>query len=323
EARSLAIILLSSVGQFPADLGEGDVAAVLSKPLKLSQLRDGLRTVLAEGPAASGTVVRPAESTPAVAQPLRILLAEDNVVNQRVAVRTLERLGHRADVVTNGREVLERLSQVTYDVILMDVQMPEMDGLEASRAICARWSAAERPRIIAMTAAAMEGDRQACLAAGMDDYIMKPVSLDQLRRALEHCRPQGRRSDAGEVAPEEFRGEDVVDRSLLHQLQQDLGGAETLRYVIRTFLEATPGLLTVLRDAAAQGDAAAIQRAAHTLKGSSATLGAIGLSGRCEELERFGRTGDVQVARSIVAVVEALYGAVELALKAEVDHPSA
>lgn len=323
EARSLAIILLSSVGQFPADLGEGDVAAVLSKPLKLSQLRDGLRTVLAEGPAASGTVVRPAESTPAVAEPLRILLAEDNVVNQRVAVRTLERLGHRADVVTNGREVLERLSQVTYDVILMDVQMPEMDGLEASRAICARWSAAERPRIIAMTAAAMEGDRQACLAAGMDDYIMKPVSLDQLRRALGDCRPQGRRSDAGEVAPEEFRREDVVDRSLLHQLQQDLGGAETLRYVIRTFLEATPGLLTVLRDAAARGDAAAIQRAAHTLKGSSATLGALGLSGRCEELERLGRTGDVQVARSMVAVVEALYGAVELALKAEVDHPSA
>jgi CheY-like chemotaxis protein len=205
----------------------------------------------------------------------------------------------------------------------MDVQMPEMDGLEASRAICARWSAAERPRIIAMTAAAMEGDRQACLAAGMDDYIMKPVSLDQLRRALGGCRPQGRRSDAGEVAPEEFRREDVVDRSLLHQLQKDLGGAETLRYVIRTFLEATPGLLTVLRDAAAQGDAAAIQRAAHTLKGSSATLGALGLSGRCEELERFGRTGDVQVARSMVAVVEALYGAVELALKAEVDHPSA
>ena len=114
-----------------------------------------------------------------------------------------------------------------------------------------------------------------------------------------------------------------MDRSLLHQLQKDLGGAETLRYVISTFLEATPGLLTVLRDAAAQGDAPAIQRAAHTLKGSSATLGALGLSGRCEELERLGRTGDVQVARSMVAAVEALYGAVELALKAEVDHPSA
>ena len=323
EARSLAIILLSSVGQLPANPRGRDVAAVLSKPLKLSQLRDVLRTVLAEGPAASGTVVRPAESTPAVAQSLRILVAEDDAVNQRVAVRTLERLGHRADVVTNGREVLERLSQATYDVVLMDVQMPEMDGLEASRAICARWSAAERPRIIAMTAAAMEGDREAGLAAGMDDYIMKPVSLDQLRRKLEDCRPQGRRSDAREVAPEEFRRDDVVDRSLLHQLQKDLGGAETLRYVICTFLKATPGLLTVLRDAAAQGDAPAIQRAAHTLKGSSATLGALGLSGRCEELERLGRTGDVQVARSMVAAVEALYGAVERALKAEVDHPSA
>ena len=228
----------------PCRSGRGRRCSVLSKPLKLSQLRDVLRTVLAEGPAASGTVVRPADSTPAVAQSLRVLVAEDDAVNQRVAVRTLERLGHRADVVTNGREVLERLGQATYDVVLMDVQMPEMDGLEASRAICARWSAAERPRIIAMTAAAMEGDRQAGLAAGMDDYIMKPVSLDQLRRVLEDCRPHGRRSDAREVVPEEYRRDDVVDRSLLQQLQKDLGGAEPLRYVISTFLKATPGLLT-------------------------------------------------------------------------------
>jgi CheY-like chemotaxis protein len=316
-AQSLALVLLSSVGQLlPADLGEGDFAAVLSKPLKLSQLLDGLRTALDEGQVVSDREERTAESIPSAAGRLRILLAEDNVVNQRVALRMLERLGHLADVATNGHEVLERLARIPYDVILMDVQMPEMDGLDASRAICARWPAAERPRIIAMTAEAMEGDRQSCLAAGMDDYIVKPVSLDQLRRALGVCRPLERRADAGKDVAEALRSDDVLDRSVLQQLQKDLGGAETLRYVITTFLEGTPSLLASLRDGAAQGDAVAVQRVAHTLKSSSASLGALGLSDRCEELERLGRMGNVPLAQ--VAVVEALYSAVARALQAEV-----
>src|SRR5262249_11766671 len=121
--------------------------------------------------------------------PLRILLAEDNAINQKVALRLLERLGYGADVVGDGRQALARLDHAAYDVILMDVQMPEMDGLEASPTMCARWAASERPGIIAMTAEAMLGDRDKCLAAGMDDYIVKPVTLDRLAAALAKCRP--------------------------------------------------------------------------------------------------------------------------------------
>jgi CheY-like chemotaxis protein len=116
---------------------------------------------------------------------LRILLVEDNIVNQKVALRMLERIGYRADVVNNGVEAIAHLQHIPYDVVLMDVQMPEMDGLEATRQIRRQWQSPVRPWIIAMTAGAMEGDRQACLEAGMDDYITKPVQIDALQLALE------------------------------------------------------------------------------------------------------------------------------------------
>jgi CheY-like chemotaxis protein len=122
--------------------------------------------------------------------PLRILLAEDNAINQKVALRLLERLGYGADVVGDGRQALARLDHAAYDVVLMDVQMPEMDGLDAARHICSRWEAHERPRIVAMTANAMQGDRDMCLAAGMDDYLTKPIRVDRLVEALNQVQPR-------------------------------------------------------------------------------------------------------------------------------------
>jgi CheY-like chemotaxis protein len=119
---------------------------------------------------------------------LRILLAEDNVVNQKVALRILDKLGYRADIASNGLEALEALERQAYDVVLMDVQMPEMDGLDASRRIHERWPEDSRPRIIAMTANAMLEDREACFAAGMDDYVAKPVRPDELAEALSRVR---------------------------------------------------------------------------------------------------------------------------------------
>ena len=116
--------------------------------------------------------------------PLRILLAEDNVVNQKLALRLLQQMGYRADLAANGLEAIECVGRQVYDVVLMDVQMPEMDGLEASRLITTRWPKAERPRIVAMTANAMQGDREECLAAGMDDYVTKPIRVDALVQAL-------------------------------------------------------------------------------------------------------------------------------------------
>jgi CheY-like chemotaxis protein len=119
-----------------------------------------------------------------VRHPLRILVAEDNAVNQKLALRILQQMGYRADLASNGIEAIESVERQTYDVVLMDVQMPEMDGLEASRRITAKWAQDARPRIVAMTANAMAGDREMCLAAGMDDYITKPIRVEQLVEAL-------------------------------------------------------------------------------------------------------------------------------------------
>ena len=129
-----------------------------------------------------------ADGQPAMSS-LRILLAEDNAMNQKVALRLLERLGYRADVASNGLEALAALERQPYDVVLMDVQMPELDGLDASRRICERWPPESRPHIIAMTANALPEDREACFAAGMNDYVAKPIRADELAAALKRARP--------------------------------------------------------------------------------------------------------------------------------------
>ena len=184
---TLPMVLFSSLGRREAGDSEGLFAAYLGKPLRQSQLFDTLVGLLAhdEAPKPASAPVRPKmDEGMALRHPLRILLAEDNVVNQKLAMRLLQQMGYRADLAGNGVEAIESVSRQTYDVVLMDVQMPEMDGLEASRRITARWQPGARPRIVAMTANAMQGDREACLAAGMDDYITKPIRVDHLVEAL-------------------------------------------------------------------------------------------------------------------------------------------
>ena len=186
----LPLVLFSSLGRREAGDTEGLFAAYLSKPLRQSQLFDTLVGLLAHDDAPRPVAVpikRKVDDGLALRHPLRILLAEDNLVNQKLAMRLLQQMGYRADLAGNGREAVESVSRQIYDVVLMDVQMPEMDGLEASRLITTRWQKAERPRIIAMTANAMQGDREACLASGMDDYITKPIRVDQLVEALNHA----------------------------------------------------------------------------------------------------------------------------------------
>jgi CheY-like chemotaxis protein len=187
---SLPRVLFSSLGRREAGDDERLFDAYLAKPIRQSHLFDTLVGLLAH------------ETTPKVAaapgksqldpgqaarHPLRILLAEDNVVNQKLALRLLQQMGYRADLASNGIEAVESVQRQAYDVVLMDVQMPEMDGLEASRQINARWQAKDRPRIIAMTANAMQGDRDMCLAAGMDDYLTKPIRVDLLVEALNQA----------------------------------------------------------------------------------------------------------------------------------------
>jgi CheY-like chemotaxis protein len=185
--QTLPLVLFSSLG--PREAHDSPFTATLSKPLKQSQLFDTLVTLLAQD-TPRPAVVAPArdalDAALAERHPLRILLAEDNVVNQKLALRLLQRMGYRADVASNGIEAIESVERQTYDLVLMDVQMPEMDGMEASRCINERWPAPARPRIVAMTANAMQGDREACLAAGMDDYLTKPIRVEELAQALQH-----------------------------------------------------------------------------------------------------------------------------------------
>jgi GAF domain-containing protein/CheY-like chemotaxis protein len=184
---ALPLVLFSSLGRREAGDAEHLFAAYLAKPLRQSQLFDTLVGLLAHAaaPRAAATPSRAAiDAGMAGRHPLRILLAEDNVVNQKLALRLLSQMGYRADVASNGIEAVESIERQPYDVVLMDVQMPEMDGLEASRRITARCGPDERPRIVAMTANAMQGDREECLAAGMDDYVTKPIRVDALVEAL-------------------------------------------------------------------------------------------------------------------------------------------
>jgi len=192
--HGLPLVLFSSLGR--RDGADGLFAATLAKPLHQSQLFDTLVTLLAQQPMPKSRppAARPTvDATLAARHPLRILLAEDNVVNQKLALRLLQQMGYRADLASNGIEAIESIGRQTYDVVLMDVQMPEMDGLEAARRITQRWAAAERPRIVAMTANAMQGDREECLAAGMDDYVVKPIRVDKLVDALMQVAPMGAR----------------------------------------------------------------------------------------------------------------------------------
>jgi signal transduction histidine kinase/DNA-binding response OmpR family regulator len=182
------VVLFSSLGRRDVESTAGLFNAYLAKPLRQSQLFDALVSLLVREVVAKPAATAPAKPRmdPGMAarHPLRILLAEDNVVNQKLAMRLLQQLGYRADMASNGIEAIQSIERQTYDVVLMDVQMPEMDGLEASRRITKSWPAEKRPRIVAMTANAMQGDREMCLDAGMDDYIAKPIRVDELVNAL-------------------------------------------------------------------------------------------------------------------------------------------
>jgi signal transduction histidine kinase/DNA-binding response OmpR family regulator len=187
SSATLPLVLFSSLGRREAGDTEGLFAAYLAKPLHQSHLFDALVGLFARdaSPRAAAAPAKPTmDPSMAARHPLRILLAEDNVVNQKLALRLLSQMGYRADVASNGIEAIESIERQPYDVVLMDVQMPEMDGLEASRRITAKLRPDERPRIVAMTANAMQGDREECLAAGMDDYVTKPIRVDALVEAL-------------------------------------------------------------------------------------------------------------------------------------------
>ncbi len=314
-ARVLPLVMLTSLGRRKEDVEAGvDFAAHLTKPIKASQLYEALMSVFGEiseeaRPVGAG-VARGSEATSR--GPPQVLLADDNAVNQQLALALLKKMGYRADVATNGAEVLEALARRPYDVVLMDVEMPVMDGLEASRRINQEWPAGQRPRIIAMTANAMQGDREACLAAGMDDYLSKPIRREELAAALA-------RSEARAVSADDAATADEVDDPGsvdLAELEAAVGDPSFVRELISTFLNDAPDLLGELRSSLEQRDFEELRRAAHTLKANGRTFGATGLAALSEELELSAQRGKLADAVELVTRIEKEYARVAGALGA-------
>jgi PAS domain S-box-containing protein len=307
----LPLLLLTSLGRL-AQLPKGVFSAQLAKPLKASQLYNALLNLLTAGrvdeeeaSAEAATDGRRARSA------LRILLAEDNAMNQKVALRLLERLGYRADIANNGLQAIEALERKPYDVVLMDVQMPELDGLDATRRIVERWPVETRPHIIAMTANALPEDREACFAAGMNDYVAKPIRAEELVAALKRARPLSTNGAGGSDTVEEMNLDDDALQNL-----RDLGGEDFLGEVIDAFLADAPTLLATLRSSLDEGNSEELRRAAHTLKSNGATLGAKEFAELCRTLEQRAKAGELDGAAELAERIEAEYRPLEETLTA-------
>jgi len=280
------------------------LAAYLIKPVRPIELIDAivraLRISWHDRKAPSPSALEP---TPADSPPLRILLAEDNLTNQQVATHMLEDLGHVVLLASNGREVLELLARETFDVILMDVQMPEMDGFAATAAIRSGEKATgQHLPIIALTAHAMKGDRERCLAAGMDEYLSKPIDLEELRQTLANLArsrtesiPFAVQNGTNSVLP-------AIDRAAL--LARVGNKRQRLSKLVGIFKDSCPGMLQAIRDALGRDDAAGLSRAAHTLKGSIGSLGGTIAFEAAKKLEDVGTSGDLSQAPAALANLE-------------------
>jgi PAS domain S-box-containing protein len=270
------------------------------------------------GPAAAPALDRGMASR----HPLRILLVEDNPTNQKVASVLLERMGYRADLASDGAQAVEAASRRSYDVVLMDVQMPELDGLEATRRIRRGLPQDRQPTIVAMTAGAYAGDRQACLDAGMDAYIAKPLRVDQLVDALNQCRP----ADDAPAAMEDAiamttASSPILAPAALEELRSSLDD-DGVADIIQTYLADTPERLRQLRQSIDAGEAAAVYRTAHTLKSSSALFGAQDMAALCLAVETAARDGSLQDAAEKAAAIEVQYRRVHQALMEALERMS-
>ncbi|MEG4810147.1 response regulator [Microcoleus sp. F8-D3] len=320
-------VLLQVFGYVTGRSGRGEVSNVVTLTSGLKYFENSQEQHRVQG---TPTVLRQVAANSAGqdatnSSQIRILLAEDNVVNQKVATHLLDRIGYRADIAANGLEVLEALKRQSYDVVLMDVQMPNMDGLEATRRICQEWPANKKPRIIAMTANAMQGDREKCLEAGMDDYITKPVRREELAIALSKCSPLNRDeldavteqnnqdisnridSDPATSSSVQPGADSPIDFHILQNLREldDEEDPDFLGELIKIYLVDAPQHLETIKEAIFLGDADSLKLASHTLKSSSANLGAVSFSEVCKELEYMGRvaveSGGEQIFDAITA----------------------
>jgi CheY-like chemotaxis protein len=303
-------MMLSSAGQ-PAGAARREelgIAAYLTKPIKQSELLNAILNIMDRAAGASRAPAAPTHlDLPECRRPLRILLAEDNAVNQRLAIRILEKRGHAVTVAGNGREALAALGREPFDVVLMDVQMPELDGFEATAVLREQEkSVGGHLPVVAMTAHAMKGDRERCLAAGMDDYVSKPLQAKELIRVVEGMASPATVEETAEreEAGAEEDGSDAPAFEPETALEQTQDDRELLMEIIDLFLDELPRLTTLLRDALARRDSHALERAAHKLKGSVASFGARRAYDAALRLEVIGREDRLADADAALAELE-------------------
>ncbi|HTR98096.1 MAG TPA: ATP-binding protein, partial [Bacteroidota bacterium] len=233
----------------------------------------------------------------------RVLVAEDNQINQRVALRMLEKMGCRADVVANGKEAVEAVGRLPYDLVLMDCQMPVMDGFEATACIRKLNGRGGTTLVVAMTANALQGDRERCIQAGMDDYLPKPVTQEALEQLLAKWDLVLAKAGANPPAPQGEEGLDPEKVAELRELGADDGPA-WLETLVRSFLRDSAGRVEKLRDAVAGGDVRSFEEVAHALKGSSATLGVTPMHAIAERLQALGRAGTIAATAPLITELE-------------------
>lgn len=293
--RSMVMMLTS--GDRPGDIkrcSELGVSAYLVKPIKQSELLDAIMIAVGGQSSLSGSLEKTPGSVRTSSSPKNILLAEDSLINQKLAIGLLEKWGHKITVANDGLEAVNLSGQQTFDLILMDVQMPEMDGLEATRTIRHREqiTGVHLP-IVAMTAHAMKGDRERCLEAGMDDYLMKPIRAEQLFQALERIGAGTARLSESQLLSEEASANgDHID----WDRAQTAVNSDTalLRQVVEAFLEECPQLLKTLTESITAVDWKRFQRTAHTMKSGLRLFGITPLADEVENLELSAKAGHVQ-----------------------------
>jgi CheY-like chemotaxis protein/HPt (histidine-containing phosphotransfer) domain-containing protein len=296
--------MMLTSGDQPGDVGrceELGIAASMMKPVKQSELFDATMVALGVTAAEDEALETLAAGQPNRLGPLKILLAEDSLVNQKLAAAVLKKRGHDVTVVNNGREALAALKSQPFDLVLMDVQMPEMDGFEATRDIRAKETkTGEHIPIIAMTAHALKGDRQRCLEAGMDDYVAKPIHAKELFQAIEGLLAPADGATGTETGPVSGRTE--LDWG--EALDAAEGDRDVLRTLVETVLEECPPRMAAIRQAVAVHDARALRLAAHTLKGAVRYFGQSKTFDCSLQLEQMGNDGKFDGADRVLGELE-------------------
>ena len=316
DKKSLPVVILSSGGSQDIDKKEINeyLNAIVSKPIKQAQLYKMLMSIL--GPTIDATEkkkekevyqtnqeTKPNKKRLSEEIPLKVLVAEDNIINQKLIVKILSQLGYQSDVVSNGIEAIDELKRVRYDLVFMDVQMPEMDGIEATKYIVQNWNSEERPFIIAMTANVLQGDKEKCINAGMDDYLSKPVIIDDVQNIIKKW---SENLKARKTESRNIKSSLMLDSEIIFGLKQ-LNESSNFKEVISLYMELAPELISEIKKSFKSNNLPAIKKASSNLRRISHNLGANRLAEVCIMVESLNGNNTREELESLIDRLDNIY----------------